>query len=194
MASKQNLVAHDRLWVDTVLPSMPAQARTIDALRLDAFKLEENRKGQAKRPPNPYTFLSGNATFILSQAQRTARTQVFIDQALLVTGLERYRLTRGQYPESLQELLPAYAPWLPNDPVGNGPYHYRRLPSGDYQLWSVGWDGKDDGGETVQEVDLVVMSTEGDETQGGSRFDQNRKVTPRESPDRGDWAWATLKK
>jgi hypothetical protein len=65
---------------------------------------------------------------------------------------------KGQYPESLEALVPQYAEKLPHDIIGGQPLHYHRTADGHFVLYSVGWDGKDDGGlagKAVEEGDWV---------------------------------------
>jgi hypothetical protein len=69
---------------------------------------------------------------------------------LLVTlALRAYRLERGGYPETLAELAPSYLRKLPADPFGAGQGFGYRREGGRYVLYSVGPDGKDDGGEPL---------------------------------------------
>ncbi len=69
---------------------------------------------------------------------------------LLVTlALRAYRLDHGAYPASLAALTPAYLPSVPADPfAASGPLRYKRTGAG-YVLYSVGPDGKDDGGAAI---------------------------------------------
>jgi len=73
-----------------------------------------------------------------------------LNELLLVTlALHTYRLEQGHYPASLAELAPAYLQKLPDDPcAAEGTFHYR-LKGADYVLYSVGPDGKDDGGRPI---------------------------------------------
>jgi len=68
-------------------------------------------------------------------------------QAITVIALERYRLAHGRYPDTLAELTPIYLPPIPQDPMDGHPLRYRLNPDGTFTLWSVGFDGKDDGGD-----------------------------------------------
>jgi general secretion pathway protein G len=86
-----------------------------------------------------------------SSKARTARIQV----EELGAALDLYRLDVGRYPSSLEALVQDVSPgWngpylkkkrLPADPWGN-PYHYR-FPGehGDYDLFSLGADGRPGG-------------------------------------------------
>jgi hypothetical protein len=104
---------------------------------------------------------------LTDQVIRIAKLQALIDEGVLVCALERHRLDKGQYPERLEELAPAYLQVLPHDLVTGGPLHYARQ-SDTFTLYQVGWDGKDDGG-------AVAWVGEGKER----RLD----------PAKGDWVW-----
>jgi hypothetical protein len=73
-----------------------------------------------------------------------------IDQALLrctvaALAVERYRLAHGQWPESLDSVVPEYLPAAPTDPFDGQPLRFRRLENG-LVIYSVGLDLHDDGG------------------------------------------------
>jgi hypothetical protein len=62
----------------------------------------------------------------------------------IALALKAYHHDHHTYPASLAEL--EKATWkLPRDPFTQQPYHYRRKGAG-FAVWSVGFDGKDDGG------------------------------------------------
>lgn len=73
-------------------------------------------------------------------------------QLRTVIAIERWRVRHGEYPESLEALVPECARALPIDPYSGRPFGYRRVdPEADllgrpYLLWTVGADGRDDGG------------------------------------------------
>jgi hypothetical protein len=83
---------------------------------------------------------------IYSAAQKIAQGQNAVDMAIVACALERYHLAQGKYPETLAVLAPEYAKTIPPDVVDGQPLHYRLTQDGRYMLYSVGWDGKDDGG------------------------------------------------
>ena len=61
-------------------------------------------------------------------------------------ALRAYQLDHGQYPAQLSALVPGYLHAIPNDPFAlTGPLRYK-LQGQQYVLYSVGPDGKDDGG------------------------------------------------
>jgi hypothetical protein len=77
---------------------------------------------------------------------KTARTQTITKMAMIACALERYRLKQNVFPEKLDELVPAFLPAPPLDPMNNQPFHYHRTDDGWFQLYSVGLNGQDDGG------------------------------------------------
>lgn len=101
------------------------------------------------RRTTPYTFLAKEFALagpaIATQVRRVAERQVALDEASTVCALERHRLDRKAYPESLHALFPAYTAGPSFDAFGGGALRYRR--EGDrFQLYSVGWNGIDEGG------------------------------------------------
>lgn len=83
------------------------------------------------------------------------------DLTLLMLAIEVHRDAQRALPTSLDELAPAYLPSLPSDPfAADGRYRYVRAadaPGGrGYLLYSVGFDGSDDGG-TPDAADLSTL-------------------------------------
>jgi hypothetical protein len=93
---------------------------------------------------------------------KAAGAQTIANQAAVACALERYRLTNGQFPENLEALTPRFISQLPHDVITGEPYKYRRSANGQFVLYSVGWNEKDDGG-----------------IPGKQLFDQSE----------GDWVW-----
>ena len=68
----------------------------------------------------------------------------------LAFALAAYRHQHGAYPNDLAKLAPKYIDTIPTDPFTGGDLHYR-LEDGGYLLYSVGPNGKDDGGRNFNE-------------------------------------------
>jgi hypothetical protein len=94
---------------------------------------------------------------------KPAAAQTAAEQAALACALERYRLANGQFPETLESLSPKFIARAPNDVFTGQPCKYRRTDDGQFILYSVGWNEKDDGG-----------------VPGKHLFDQAQ----------GDWVWS----
>ncbi len=65
----------------------------------------------------------------------------------IACALERYHLAHGEYPETLDALMPQFMEKMPHDIIGGQPLHYRRTDDGKFLLYSVGWNETDDGGQ-----------------------------------------------
>jgi hypothetical protein len=126
----------------------PKNHRTyVDAMQ--RMQNEANRLQQSWQIYTPWILLSQIAAGPIGNAQlQTSHSQTWTDEVQIACALERYRLTRGRCPDSLNALLPAYIEKLPCDPINGEPYHYRLRPDGSFLLYSVGWNQKDDGGLT----------------------------------------------
>ena len=94
-------------------------------------------------------------------ARKFANNQSSLDLARIAIALERYRLTHGQFPDTLAVLAPQYLPSVPNDVINGQPLHYRLAADGRFVLYSVGWNETDDGGtvayrnKSTTQIDLV---------------------------------------
>ncbi len=103
---------------------------------------------------------------------RFAKAQSQLDLARVACGLERYRLANGKYPAALAELEPKFIDQVPHDLCNAEPLHYRVEADGNYALYSVGFNGVDDGGQVVMKKEFATAI----------------------DPKQGDWVWPRLKR
>jgi hypothetical protein len=68
------------------------------------------------------------------------------EMAQVLLAVERYRLSHGVLPDAIDSLVPQYCAAVPEDPHDGKPLWYKRLDRG-YMVYSVGEDGRDDGGK-----------------------------------------------
>ncbi len=85
------------------------------------------------------SYLYPNLLLPWTQAGETAYYQTSIDLAYMACALERYRLANGEYPETLDALVPQFAKTIPNDVINGRPLHYQRTPNEKFTLYSIGW-------------------------------------------------------
>jgi len=108
---------------------------------------------------SPYSFLAAMMTPNFVKATQTlARNQTMRNEALVACALERYRLARHQYPETLDALAPEFIEKVPHDLIGGQPLKYHPVGNGRFVLYSVGWNETDDGGvagKLPSEIDWV---------------------------------------
>ncbi|MBA4148172.1 MAG: hypothetical protein H0X66_08650 [Verrucomicrobia bacterium] len=78
---------------------------------------------------------------------RGTNTRTIQQIAVTAIALKRYRLKHGRYPQGLENLVPDYLSELPRDYFDGQTLRYKLQPDGNFLLYSVGEDLKDDGGE-----------------------------------------------
>ncbi|MFM2082052.1 MAG: hypothetical protein RL380_743, partial [Verrucomicrobiota bacterium] len=94
---------------------------------------------------------------------KSARAQSYLDLLRTALALERHRLAHGEYPATLDALAPQFLAQVPHDLINGQPLHYRREASGQFILYSVGWNETDDGGAVVlKEKSRTVDTDQGD--------------------------------
>jgi hypothetical protein len=64
-------------------------------------------------------------------------------------ALARHRLRDGRYPPTLETLVPQFLSAVPIDLMSAKPLGYHLNPDGSFTLYSVGEDGRDDGGDAT---------------------------------------------
>lgn len=114
------------------------------------------RRPYAAKPPVPAVpgdFV--NALFLLDASvlpqARIEDTYNCTQNALLTVALAlyAYKMEHGASPSTLDALVPSYLTHVPDDPFAlNDPLRYRRAGA-KYRLYSVGPDGRDDGGRPI---------------------------------------------
>jgi hypothetical protein len=99
---------------------------------------------------------------LANAAPKFAFGQASVNLARTAMALERYRLARGAFPESLDALAPQFIAEVPHDVIGGQPLKYRREADGSFVLYSVGWNEKDDDGVAAFDKDGSVDLQTGD--------------------------------
>ena len=92
---------------------------------------------------NVFLELMMPAIWGVKETLREVRTE--LDAAAIATALARFRVERGAWPASLEELVPTYLATLPIDRETDLPLRYAVADAGP-KVWSTGVDGIDDGG------------------------------------------------
>jgi hypothetical protein len=96
------------------------------------------------------------------EAINCARTQAAVDMARIACALERYRLAKGSYPEKLDALAPQFIEKIPHDVINGQLLQYHRMEDGRFRLYSIGWNGKDDGGVPDDSRQHFLSKSNGD--------------------------------
>ena len=96
--------------------------------------------------PNFHTMISEDIPSLGVLIRRVMDAEVAQKVVTTAIALKRYQLKHGNYPLDLDTLVPEFLPAVPLDSVDGNPLRYRLNPNGTYLLYSVGPNGKDDGG------------------------------------------------
>jgi hypothetical protein len=83
---------------------------------------------------------------VSSALSKSARGQTTVAQTSLACALERYHRVHKQYPDLLAQLHKQFIRYVPHDVMDGNEMRYRREGDHSYLLYSVGWNGSDDGG------------------------------------------------
>lgn len=143
----QGSVRSFRAFKETIFDPLDMSKHQIDPRRQDAALKAHSKPGHG-----PYSiFAVDMGPAMAAQNIRAARIQSSFAQAIIACDLERYHRAKKCYPERLADLGVA----VPTDVIGGQPLHYRRIKEGGYVLYSVGWNGTDDGGKVGQGDDAI---------------------------------------
>lgn len=157
---------HRYLYVE-MMPAVDAQAR-----RVRWPDMSPRRLVTATADPFFPIFIVPRTREILAEAlQEYPATQSALDLAVVACAVERYRLSRGGWPGRLEELVPDFLKRVPSELMLDAPLVYRAAEKGDLTLYSVGSDGRDDGGRRPDSEE---------------RWDIFRSLR------KGDWVWSLV--
>jgi type II secretory pathway pseudopilin PulG len=81
---------------------------------------------------------------VFKAAQTALKNQTQVNQLVIASALELYRKEQGEYPATLEELSPKFLKAVPKDLILGQPLRYERRRNGEYALYSIAWNGKDD--------------------------------------------------
>jgi hypothetical protein len=84
---------------------------------------------------------------LMGAVPRAMQCETYREMVVTAIALERFRMRHGRYPETLAALIPEVIAQMPHDYLDGQPLRYRLKPDGHFLLYSVGFDGKDDGGD-----------------------------------------------
>jgi hypothetical protein len=113
----------------------------------EADRLSDSALMREQSEVTPYNVLMTRLAAAVGRAlAKSIRAQVTAQSAAVGCSLERYRIQHGRYPETLAALVPQFLPVIPLDLMDGQPLRYARTDEGSFRFWSVGLDGKDDGG------------------------------------------------
>lgn len=121
-----------------------------------AMQIEQEFKREiAANRFNPHKILAALLfPAVVPALERCAATQATLDLARCAVAIERHRLKHGVLPSKLAALVPTYLTEVPHDVMSGEPLHYQPGPhENQFLLYSVGWNGQNDGGKYAWKPD-----------------------------------------
>jgi hypothetical protein len=96
-----------------------------------------------------YQFLFSAAIIpnVLKASQTVVKNETQRRLTVVAIALKRFELVHHRLPASLPELAPEFLAAVSIDPMSGQPLRYRLNADGSFVLYSVGEDGRDDGGD-----------------------------------------------
>jgi len=111
--------------------------------------MHERQAGARWQPPPTSPWLYFDTVLYTARLSNTLERLAAQEEAVaVILAVEAFRWKHGQYPERLADLVPEFLASLPVDPASKSaePLRYRLDEKDGYIVYSVGWNGTDDGG------------------------------------------------
>ncbi len=149
-----------RVFEASLPTAAEVEQRILSPAISDRFARAENlERGWHHIPPN---FWLAFVPPLPREAMNSARVQAGVDMARVACALEGYRLAHDEYPQMLDALAPQFIETIPHDIINGQPLHFHRTTDGKFLLYSVGWNGKDDGGRPEDPKQFPLRKSDGD--------------------------------
>jgi hypothetical protein len=169
----QNALTIARLDQNWILPAADEAQQTISPKMISQAKATID---SSLKPGVFSLFARLLVPALENYSKKAAYGQNEVSLARAAIALERYRLARGEYPETLEALAPQFIAQVPHDIIGGQPLKYRHEANGQFILYSIGWNETDDGG--------VLVFHKGP----ANKLDREIPASDLDL-DQGDWVW-----
>ena len=125
--------------------ALAAQTAELDLLGISQLKSSFDSLFSGKT--DFHSMMSESIVTLGGVVRKVMRVEVAKQMTITAIALKRYQLKHGNYPPDLNSLVPELLPSVPLDPVDGQPLRYHRNADGTFLLYSIGENGKDDGGD-----------------------------------------------
>ena len=126
--------------------------------RLGISKLDSSLDSIFTGKTDYHNMLSESVVTLTGLSRKVMRIEAARQAVITAIALKRYQLKHGSYPEKLSELVPEFLASVPLDPVDGNPLRYRLNANETFLLYSIGENGKDDGGDPSLEKGVESSS------------------------------------
>jgi hypothetical protein len=136
--------------------ALQKQAAALDQLSIS--KLNDSFDTLFSGQTDFHSMMSESIVTLGAVIKKVMRVEGAKQMAITAIALKRYQLKHGNYPADLNLLVPEFVPAVPLDPVDGQPLRYHQNADGTFILYSVGENGKDDGGDASLEKGVTSSS------------------------------------
>lgn len=145
----QSVIEFDRAARKDSWSNVRDRADAVDSGLAEYFSESESSDPEQLNFYDRLRFLFSNMEFSIGNITTKRALQMETQRRLMTTAiaLERYRLKHASYPDDLAVMTPEWLPELPMDLMNGKSLRYRKDSATKFHLYSVGLDGKDDGGD-----------------------------------------------
>jgi hypothetical protein len=119
--------------------------------QLGISKLNDSLDSLFSSQTDFHSMMSEGIVTLGAAIHKVMRVEVAKQAVVTAIALKRYQLKHGSYPADLNLLVPEFVSSVPLDPVDGQPMRYRLNTDGTFLLYSVGENGKNDGGDPALE-------------------------------------------
>jgi len=121
------------------------------------LKIRESYHDKVDNIPRYYFFSYLLVPNLGSARFKKATTEAKILAARVGIACKIFKNRHGKFPEQLSQLVPDILSEVPTDPFSGKSLIYRKTPSG-FIVYSVGSNGKDDGGKETREITRMATT------------------------------------
>ena len=125
-----------------------SMAQTQEILKIGLGKSADRRKVVSEALGHILCGTSMSSLWMVPNAED--RGLMGLELTKLAFALAAYRADHKAYPAKLADLSPKYIAAIPKDRFNDGDLHYSPQ-NGGYLLYSVGFNGQDDGGKGIED-------------------------------------------
>lgn len=138
---------HQQRCLDSIRQLRCGSAGPLVDAELAAHYVELNKRTRNRLAAIRYWFSALAIPNVQRAAQSAAKAETLRRLTVAAIALQRYKLRHGDWPAELAALVPEFLSIVPLDVMSGKPLGYRRPADGSFMLYSVGEDGRDDGGD-----------------------------------------------
>jgi hypothetical protein len=130
----QTIVIDNRYLDEDIISAIDLDHNRINVALLQSFAESYEHRMQQWSPYNYLLFQRRPVATYLQVISQVAFSETEVEEAAVACALERYWQAHGEYPETLNALVPQFLPKFPNDITTGTPLRYEHTANGRFAL------------------------------------------------------------